>query len=67
MFGRILREHGCTFVRQGKGDQEIWYSPLSKRNVTVDRSIKSRHSIVSKVTADDKFLTTRRRTRPIDP
>jgi hypothetical protein len=27
----ILRKHGCTFVRQGKGDHEIWQSPINKR------------------------------------
>jgi Holliday junction resolvase len=26
---RILRAHGCTYVRQGKGDHEIWYSPIT--------------------------------------
>jgi predicted RNA binding protein YcfA (HicA-like mRNA interferase family) len=33
---RILREHGCSFVRHGKGDHEIWYSPITDRHVTVD-------------------------------
>jgi predicted RNA binding protein YcfA (HicA-like mRNA interferase family) len=41
---RVLRENGCTFVRQGKGDHEIWYSPITNRNVTVDGNIKSRHT-----------------------
>ena len=41
---RVLRDHGCTFVRQGKGDHEIWYSPITNRNVTVDGKIKSRHT-----------------------
>ncbi|MGH7067500.1 MAG: hypothetical protein ACREFO_11880 [Acetobacteraceae bacterium] len=39
----ILRENDCTFVRQGKGDHEIWYSPISKLNFMVDSNIKSRH------------------------
>lgn len=26
---RMLREAGCRLVRHGKGDHEIWYSPLS--------------------------------------
>jgi hypothetical protein len=26
---RLLKEAGCYFVRQGKGDHEVWYSPLS--------------------------------------
>ena len=35
----ILKRHGCTFVRQGKGDHEIWYSPTVSRNFTVDGKI----------------------------
>jgi predicted RNA binding protein YcfA (HicA-like mRNA interferase family) len=41
---RILRENGCTLVRYGKGDHEIWYSPLTERNFPVDGKIKSRHT-----------------------
>lgn len=40
----ILKEHGCAFVRHGKGDHDIWYSPISDRNITVDGKIKSRHT-----------------------
>ena len=40
----ILKDHGCTFVRHGKGDHDIWYSPITKTNVTVDGKIKSRHT-----------------------
>jgi hypothetical protein len=40
----LLRLAGCEFVRNGKGDHEIWYSPRSKRNFTVDGKIKSRHT-----------------------
>jgi predicted RNA binding protein YcfA (HicA-like mRNA interferase family) len=32
------------FVRHGKGDHDIWFSPISKRHVTVDGKIKSRHT-----------------------
>lgn len=41
---KILSEHGCIFVRKGKGDHEIWYSPITNKNVTVDGKIKSRHT-----------------------
>ena len=41
---RILRENGCEFARRGKGDHDMWYSPISGRNVTVDHEIKSRHT-----------------------
>jgi predicted RNA binding protein YcfA (HicA-like mRNA interferase family) len=41
---KILRRAGCYFVRQGKGDHEIWYSPITKRHFVVDSKIKSRHT-----------------------
>lgn len=30
---KILLEAGCYFERQGKGDHEIWYSPITKLGV----------------------------------
>ena len=39
-----LREAGCCFERQGKGDHEIWYSPITKIRFVVDQRIKSRHT-----------------------
>ena len=38
-----LREYGCYFIRHGKGDHDIWYSPISNRNFTVDGKIRIRH------------------------
>jgi len=35
----ILKKNGCAFVRQGKGDHEIWYSPIVKSHFTVDGKI----------------------------
>lgn len=40
----ILLQNGCSFLRRGKGDHDIWYSLITDRNVTVDAKIKSRHS-----------------------
>ena len=40
----ILKKHGCYLVRQGKGDHEIWFSPIANCNVTVDGKIKSRYT-----------------------
>ncbi|MBR4641934.1 MAG: type II toxin-antitoxin system HicA family toxin [Selenomonadaceae bacterium] len=40
----VLAENGCKFVRHGKGDHDIWYSPITDRNITVDGKIKSRHT-----------------------
>jgi hypothetical protein len=39
---RKLRAQGCVFVRTAKGDHEVWYSPITKRNITVDAGCKSR-------------------------
>ena len=40
----ILNQNDCIFVRQGKGDHEIWYSPKTNRHFPVDSKIKSRHT-----------------------
>ena len=40
----VLDEHGCWFVRHGKGDHDIWFSPITNTNITVDSKIKSRHT-----------------------
>lgn len=40
----ILSDNGCYFVRHGKGDHEIWYSPVTNRNFTVDGSLSKRTS-----------------------
>jgi predicted RNA binding protein YcfA (HicA-like mRNA interferase family) len=40
---RLLAQ-GCTFVRHGKGDHDIWFSPIVNRRFVVDSKIKSRHT-----------------------
>jgi len=40
---RMLDECNCYFVRRGKGDHDIWHSPISNKNFPVDNKIKSRH------------------------
>jgi len=53
-----LSRNGCSFVRRGKGDHDIWYSPITKRNVTVDSKIKSRYTaneILKQSGIKDKF------------
>jgi hypothetical protein len=40
----LLRQNGCTFDRNGRGDHEMWWSPISQRKFTVDSKIKSRHT-----------------------
>jgi hypothetical protein len=39
-----LAENGCHFQRRGKGDHDIWYSPITGLSITVDSVIKSRHT-----------------------
>lgn len=41
---KLLEAADCRFHRQGKGDHEIWYSPLTRRYFTVDSGVKSRHT-----------------------
>ena len=40
----ILSKNGCYFVRRGKGDHDIWYSPIVNKKFPVDSKIKSRHT-----------------------
>jgi len=40
---QILQKSGCNFLRHGKGDHDIWYSPITNLPITVDGEIKSRH------------------------
>jgi len=40
----ILLAADCRRLREGKGSQEIWFSPIVSRNFTVPRSTKSRHT-----------------------
>ena len=39
----LLVEHGCSFVRHGKGDHDLWQSPISNARFVVDANIPSRH------------------------
>lgn len=41
---RLLREAGCKFERPGKGDHDIWFSPVTGVRFPVDQKIKSRHT-----------------------
>jgi len=41
---QILKEAGCHFERQGRGDHEIWYSPITSIRFVIDNKIKSRHT-----------------------
>ncbi len=38
---RLLKSHGCTFVRRGKGDHQVWYSPSTGLKFTVPHPKKN--------------------------
>jgi hypothetical protein len=41
---RLLSNAGCRFERHGKGDHDIWFSPVTGLCFPVDGKIKSRHT-----------------------
>ena len=41
---QMLLAAGCYQLRSGKGDHEIWFSPITQRPFVVDGAIKSRHT-----------------------
>ncbi len=41
---KLLTKSDCTFKRHGKGDHDIWYSPITERSFPVDHKIRSRHT-----------------------
>jgi hypothetical protein len=54
---RILRAHGCRFVRHGKGDHEIWYSPITNINISVDagtRNLFTARAVLKQAGIDEK-------------
>jgi predicted RNA binding protein YcfA (HicA-like mRNA interferase family) len=40
---KILAENGCTFVRHGRGDHDVWENPTTGQRFAVPVKIKSRH------------------------
>ncbi len=47
-YGRLVRDRleaaGCSFVRHGRGDHDIWRSPIAPTPFTVPVVIESRHT-----------------------
>ena len=41
---KILSDNGCYYIRHGKGDHDVWFSPISNKPFTVDGSITKRTS-----------------------
>lgn len=40
----LLRDAGCSLVRQGRGDHDIWQSPITGTRFVIDGRILSRHT-----------------------
>ncbi|WP_372941418.1 type II toxin-antitoxin system HicA family toxin [Shewanella sp.] len=36
-----LKANGCKFVRHGKGDHQIWYSPITEKKFSVPHPKKN--------------------------
>nr|WP_314262163.1 type II toxin-antitoxin system HicA family toxin [uncultured Devosia sp.] len=41
---KLLIKAGCEIRRHGKGDHEVWFSPITQRTFTLDRGVISRHT-----------------------
>jgi hypothetical protein len=41
---KILATHGCYFIRHGKGDHDVWHSPINNQNFAVDGRITKKTS-----------------------
>lgn len=41
---KILKMHGFSFYRMGKGSHEIWWNEETKQSLTVPENLKSRHT-----------------------
>ncbi|MDR2166864.1 MAG: type II toxin-antitoxin system HicA family toxin [Clostridiales bacterium] len=39
---KILKKNGCYYKRNSRGDHEVWFSPITNRNVVVDNGMNSR-------------------------
>ncbi len=39
---KVLLDNMCYFVRHGKGDHDIWHSPITNANFPVPTRIKAR-------------------------
>lgn len=67
-FGKAVRdklqEADCEFVRHGKGDHDIWYSPITAQILTVPVKIMSRH-LANKVLRAAEGVLTARPQRPL--
>lgn len=55
---RMLLDNGCRFIRHGKGDHEIWFSPITDRSFTVDAGTRKRftaNAILKQAGIAEKF------------
>ena len=41
---RLLKDAGCTFLRQAKGSHELWFSPVTNRKFTIPKNTVKVHT-----------------------
>jgi hypothetical protein len=41
---KLFRKNDCIFIRNGKGDHQIWFSPKTNRQVTLDFSTTDKNT-----------------------
>ena len=39
---KLLKKHGCSLVRHGKGSHDVWHSPITNRIVSVNKNMRSK-------------------------
>jgi predicted RNA binding protein YcfA (HicA-like mRNA interferase family) len=62
---KLLEKAGCYFVRQGRGDHEIWESPISGIRFTVASAVlDAAESILTNDVFGDPSIRRRRTTAP---
>ena len=58
-YGKLVRakllENGCWFVRYAKADHDVWFSPVSRRSISVPVTIMSRHEILKQAAVPKAF------------
>ena len=64
---KLLAQYDCVFVRRGKGDHDIWYSPITKWHITVDTKINMPRQKMSLLKNPCIILLQRKRHAPQKP
>jgi hypothetical protein len=55
---KILKRHGCYFLRQAAGDHEYWHNPNTQKSTAVDKVTKSKilaNRVLKQLGIDEKI------------